>query len=502
MEKTVTCNNLWQRVLSVVGFALLLIWFDLMGRTNDFLPPDALVNDWSVARVSFQVGVIIGCAIFIINPKWLDALPRATSLVLTFFSSAGAIAFASAYSQNIIDSSMLASTGLFLAGIGFIWFAKAFLTWFARFERLVGTIWSVVVALLIRTGLVPFVGTCFALTQQIVFVGTVPFILYGIVAVARRSTSEDLFSREKTGNPPREVLAKLLSAAFLVTAMMLLSISSFWEIGPRFAADPVVASAMYAMAAVLFVGGAYLFFVLPMKNAQSLNVYPAFFALITGVVVLALQVGNQPDIFLYFKETFLAFQESQSGVLWGSFSLYGLVAIAMELFSHVLFFMTIIVCIKSAQASSYRIVGFSYAFYFLSATSQTVLFEYLTALSGAIFLLVAYGAIMFAMWVLPSRRKKVPRSSEDSLPENELIDNVRDRCALLAERYKLTPRESEVLVLLSQGKTRASIQKELFLSDGTVKTHVTHIYEKFDVHTRQELFDKILNSSLDDEEKL
>ncbi|MEG0682209.1 MAG: LuxR C-terminal-related transcriptional regulator [Raoultibacter sp.] len=31
----------------------------------------------------------------------------------------------------------------------------------------------------------------------------------------------------------------------------------------------------------------------------------------------------------------------------------------------------------------------------------------------------------------------------------------------------------------------------MFLSDGTVKTHITHIYRKFNVHSRQELLTAI-----------
>ena len=40
-----------------------------------------------------------------------------------------------------------------------------------------------------------------------------------------------------------------------------------------------------------------------------------------------------------------------------------------------------------------------------------------------------------------------------------------------------------------RGKTVVRIAEELVISENTVRTHVRHIYQKLDIHTRQELFD-------------
>jgi DNA-binding CsgD family transcriptional regulator len=50
--------------------------------------------------------------------------------------------------------------------------------------------------------------------------------------------------------------------------------------------------------------------------------------------------------------------------------------------------------------------------------------------------------------------------------------------------WYLTPRESEVLALLEQGRTNAEIGLALSISSLTVKKHLEHIYEKMDVHGR------------------
>lgn len=53
----------------------------------------------------------------------------------------------------------------------------------------------------------------------------------------------------------------------------------------------------------------------------------------------------------------------------------------------------------------------------------------------------------------------------------------------------LTQRESEVMLLLVQGKTRRAICEELTVSPDTVKTHVRAVYRKINVHSQQELID-------------
>ena len=48
----------------------------------------------------------------------------------------------------------------------------------------------------------------------------------------------------------------------------------------------------------------------------------------------------------------------------------------------------------------------------------------------------------------------------------------------------LTEREREVLVLVARGLTNGQIAERLFLSEGTVKTHVKRIFAKLALHDR------------------
>lgn len=71
--------------------------------------------------------------------------------------------------------------------------------------------------------------------------------------------------------------------------------------------------------------------------------------------------------------------------------------------------------------------------------------------------------------------------------EGARMGRFRLRCEAVANTYLLSRRESEVLYYLARGYKSASIQQQLYISEGTAKTHIRHIYRKLNVHNQQEL---------------
>lgn len=69
------------------------------------------------------------------------------------------------------------------------------------------------------------------------------------------------------------------------------------------------------------------------------------------------------------------------------------------------------------------------------------------------------------------------------------LHDMEARCGVVAKLYGLSDREKDVLEYLLRGRTLQSIANETFLSYNTVKTHVSHIYQKAGVHSRDELID-------------
>ena len=68
-------------------------------------------------------------------------------------------------------------------------------------------------------------------------------------------------------------------------------------------------------------------------------------------------------------------------------------------------------------------------------------------------------------------------------------DRFEDACRVMASKFKLSKRESEILPLALRGRTGERMAAELFIAKSTVDTHLRRIYGKCGVHSRQELID-------------
>ena len=97
--------------------------------------------------------------------------------------------------------------------------------------------------------------------------------------------------------------------------------------------------------------------------------------------------------------------------------------------------------------------------------------------------------------LLPSAATTYSSADAESIPgaltgdqaSEALRAYIEQRSLALARSYGLSPRETDVLVLLAWGKTVHAVEEDLVLSANTVKTHVRHIYSKLGIHSRAEL---------------
>ena len=80
-------------------------------------------------------------------------------------------------------------------------------------------------------------------------------------------------------------------------------------------------------------------------------------------------------------------------------------------------------------------------------------------------------------------------------PLEEAGGEARDKCVTLAEQCSLTPRETEVLTLLSEGRSAPYIADKLCIAESTVKHHISSIYRKIGVCDRQSLMDVIISGA-------
>lgn len=82
-----------------------------------------------------------------------------------------------------------------------------------------------------------------------------------------------------------------------------------------------------------------------------------------------------------------------------------------------------------------------------------------------------------------------PESKDKHKDPSEDSDAGRWRNAVhsICVRCQLSPRETDVFILLCRGRDTGYICDSLFISASTVKTHSYHIYQKLGVHSQQEL---------------
>jgi DNA-binding NarL/FixJ family response regulator len=71
-----------------------------------------------------------------------------------------------------------------------------------------------------------------------------------------------------------------------------------------------------------------------------------------------------------------------------------------------------------------------------------------------------------------------------SLSEMEDRPNIQPKLALVSPLERLSKREVEVLQLVAEGCSNRQIASRLFVTPGTVKKHLEHIYSKLHAHSR------------------
>lgn len=77
-----------------------------------------------------------------------------------------------------------------------------------------------------------------------------------------------------------------------------------------------------------------------------------------------------------------------------------------------------------------------------------------------------------------------------------VIQNMQKTSTSLENKYKLTPREKEILFNLSKGNSYKMIAADFSISIDTVRTHIKKIYEKLQVHSQTEAISKAVNERI------
>lgn len=97
----------------------------------------------------------------------------------------------------------------------------------------------------------------------------------------------------------------------------------------------------------------------------------------------------------------------------------------------------------------------------------------------------------------PAQETPASRMPPDAKSGQLTLGYFRMKCQAVCEQSNLSPRESEVLVLMAKGRNAEYIQNALMVSNYTARTHIANIYRKCGVHSLQELIDKVEQTEIE-----
>ena len=129
-------------------------------------------------------------------------------------------------------------------------------------------------------------------------------------------------------------------------------------------------------------------------------------------------------------------------------------------------------------------------------------FENMTGFSFAFVSLAVFVGITAALLLLDEKNiwaadfyLEQEKIADDALysahTERRPSGRWRAACNKICFEHGLSPRESEIFLLMAKGRNAEYIQNALFISNHTAKTHIANIYRKLDVHSAQELLDLV-----------
>lgn len=149
-----------------------------------------------------------------------------------------------------------------------------------------------------------------------------------------------------------------------------------------------------------------------------------------------------------------------------------------------------------SSASPYIIFGCAWTVYALSVAVGQYLGQMIAIDANSTFIiaLLAYALTLTAILVLDDRSFIESRLFTDlDIPTVavSMYDSIDEGCARLGRQYNLTDREVEIVKLLCKGRSKNYIAETLFISENTVRSHSRHIYQKLNVHSKQDIMDML-----------
>lgn len=476
-------------VLASAGFGFAMTWCMLVGHSNGFsasVAADSSLN----SRVVYLMGILALSLVFVAWPQVVRRLNATMVFAVPLLAAFATLVYSQADRLQLGGIDHLSVGALFAIGLCFFWYLACFVVHLGKRFEFQYAVAAVCCGIVFKTLLVPLVGALAVADTQATVAMVLPFVTSGCLGLSRRlfpgagrSSSGRVCVEDGVGGDAprsamfrRNVLIMLVIVAVLLGVIRSVSNLGIWGT----ASDMGHWASLLVSCAVV---GLFTYFALVRMAASRilLRFQPAMVLVLAGLFAVAIQASpteRSPEL------------------------LADIIRVD-ELCTHVLYWTVVLTALSSLEAPAYRIVGFAEAVFAAASLAWLVFLREQALVNNVYVLGAAYLimiAIMYLTWQGAKRRadeglsegQETTEPAQDvDLSEPSPVRSVTQACLAIASEYGLSPRETQVFVLLAQGRTRAFIQDELVLSGSTIKTHVGHIYGKLGVEDRQQMMDLI-----------
>lgn len=453
--------------LIAIGFAFMSVWSDLVGHASGLVESADLVGNVTNARVFFLCGLTANSVFCWVFPRWNKHADAYATFVAALVSCAVTFAFSFPLLFPFLSAEALCIVCLFLIGFGYGWIVMRLVSQLAQEANYTTVVVAIISGLLLKTILVSCFSSFLPALVQTIIVIACPAVAMLMVYLSQRlldanEATIDIAELPKLHHAEKRVMVIALVTVAIMRAMVrILSNMGFW--GSGYVARNIVSGFDFVVIIVLLGFFSWVTLVREQEGDLVIRVLTPFLVVLGGFFFLDPEVSG-----------FLG--------IGGGFD-YAL-NVCIELFSCVMHWSIIILAIRQLDVHPYRVVGISYTVYGVSSITfalilQNAFVNTTLVVLGMYFFFVAL-LLIFRTEHKASEQRRRSRKSARMATED-------DRVSELASTAGLTPRESEIFALLAQGRSRTYIQNELFLAEGTVKTHTSRIYRKLGINSKQDL---------------
>lgn len=521
-------------LLCSLGLAVNLIWCTLAGHAIGFSATPSELGLFVNSRLFFLLGIFVVGAAFAVAPRTLREHDRPLTYVLPLASSVGTACFALAARQSVFPPVVLAVAGLIVFGMGYFWIVARYNLLLARTQTFACAAWCIVFALAAEALVLPLFEAFVPPVWQIVTAIALPLISALLFEGARRAaiaTSAAELDRAENDLPnskpaqtslpvqprrtsplhhsseQRSLIILVVSVSLLLATVRSFSAIGLWGESPTVESDPLISLLFWVGSTLLLALFALAALVKTSHWSLRARFQPAILVVICGLFLIAAQ-QSPADAMSPIVNELMRLDDSCA---------------------HVLFWVVVIAAIDALPLPSYRVMGIAAIAYAACSMLWVLLLGSGTLVNGVIVLVIIYvltvaamhgewfglgqsngtdgeqtevsnecvlGAPAPGMSALGSNGgASFPTVQTTVLSGRQVSQIITSRCQDLAVEKRLSPRETEIFILLAQGRTRTLIQEELVLAENTVKTHIAHIYGKLGVNNRQDMMDLVLGEA-------